>query len=375
MIKEVEVKNTTEVLSSDTSLELDRMVYPDIVSAVLSSNGSVMTVRVYRDSAAGAYRKVGLYYMLPTNDQQTVTEYELGVFGFTVNASPIDDYVFDLSPVLTTIITPTPEQLANDTVTIRVYTYEANISYDYGTSYALYSGATQYYIDDVVQYNGRLFLCIADSIGNLPTNNIYWQSNIVPSSGTKTLHAPYSVSYPSLIVAPQSTDGWYCARVLDILEYDAGTTYLSGEIVYDGTSGLYIAVTTSTGQSLTNTDYWLPMTAEEERNLYQFGYEDQGSGSVVTLLNTDMIVTRYVKQKYIYELLTKSNYKRYDNLTVVTQLEKIYAMREAAIVHLNSGNPIFARYLLDMIAIEVNSYTKNNGQRTIIESVNANYTL
>lgn len=375
MIKEVEVKNTTEVLSSDTSLELDRMVYPDIVSAVLSSNGSVMTVRVYRDSAGGAYRKVGLYYMLPANDQQTVTEYELGVFGFTVNASPTDDYVFDLSPVLTTIITPTPEQLANDTVTIRVYTYEANISYDYGTSYALYSGATQYYIDDVVQYNGRLFLCIADSIGNLPTNNIYWQSNIVPSSGTKTLHAPYSVSYPSLIVAPQSTDGWYCARVLDILEYDAGTTYLSGEIVYDGTSGLYVAVDTSTGQSLTDTDYWLPMTAEEERNLYQFGYEDQGSGSVVTLLNTDMIVTRYVKQKYIYELLTKSNYKRYDNLTVVTQLEKIYAMREAAVVHLNSGNPIFARYLLDMIAIEVNSYTKNNGQRTIIESVNANYTL
>jgi hypothetical protein len=223
MIKEVEVRNTTELLDSDSTLVVDFETTPDIVTAVLSSEGQVMTLMVNRKLKTNHYRKVSLYYILPTYDQQTVAEYELGVFGPSSH-DEIDEtyeYVFDLSSVMSSIIHPATEQLSDSTITLRVYTYEANISIDYGTSYPLYSGSTLYAINDVVQYNGRLYLCILASIGNLPSNGTYWQSNIIPSSGTKTLHVPYSVSYPGVAVVPQSTDGWYNARIVDIELYSA----------------------------------------------------------------------------------------------------------------------------------------------------------
>lgn len=373
MIKEVEVFNTTEILDADENLVLDVRTYPDIISAELSNNGATMTVKVNRERREDCYRRVSLMYIVPDYAKQTVTEYAIGDTAMDTYDYE-QEYVFDLSPVLTTIIQPTPEQIANDTVTIRTYTYEANISIDYGTVYPVYDPSTQYYIDDLVKFNGRLFLCKNNCMGILPSNSNYWQSNIVPSSGTKTLHVPYSVSYPGIIVSPQSTDGWYCVRVLDV-STDYNRVCYPNDILSNGGGDLFICIVETLGQDTTSDFYWRPLTAEEETNLYMFGYEESGTGSIATLLNTDMLVTRYVKQKYIYELLTKSNYKRHDNLAVVMQLEKIYAMREAAIIHLCSGNPIFARQLLDMIAIEVNSYTKNNGQKTVVEAVNAGYTI
>jgi hypothetical protein len=380
MIKEVEVRNTTELLDADPTLVVDFENIPDIVTAILTSNGMVMTVKVNRRLKANHLRKVSIYYILPTYEQQLVTEYELGSFGPTAGPTVDEttEYVVDLSPVMSSIVHPMTEQLADQTVSIRVYTYEANVVIDYGTSYPLYSGTTQWVVNDVVQYNGRLYLCTKDSLGNLPSNGTYWQSNIIPSSGTKTLHAPYSVSYPGVAVIPASTDGWYNARVVDVARYDGGTTYYPNDIVYDDTSGtgsmFFCILTDDDGYGTSNILYWEPLTEERERNMYGFGYEPSTSDTIATLLNTDMLVTRYVKQKYIYDLLVKSNYKRHDNITVVTQLEKIFAMREAAVTHLAAGNVIFARYLLDMITIEYNSYTSNVGNKTVVVTA-SNFTL
>jgi len=38
-----------------------------------------------------------------------------------------------------------------------------------------YNNGTQYYINDVVEYNGSSYVAKANTIGNLPTNITYWQ--------------------------------------------------------------------------------------------------------------------------------------------------------------------------------------------------------
>ena len=38
-----------------------------------------------------------------------------------------------------------------------------------------YDDVEQYHIDDLVQYNGNLYRCILDSLGNLPTDEIYFE--------------------------------------------------------------------------------------------------------------------------------------------------------------------------------------------------------
>jgi hypothetical protein len=320
MIKEIETAYTTEVLEDGQQIA-DFEHTPDLVSATLSSNGEVMTAKVNRLLKTGCLRKVALYYMLPKYEQQMVAEYELGTFGPTDMVDETTEYVFDLSPVLSTIVHTAPEQLADDTITIRLYTYEANISTDYGS---------------------------------------------------KTLHVPYTVSYPSNMVVPASTDGWYALRVSDIEEWLVDTQYYVDDIVWYSGS-MYNCLVNSLGDipALAD-DTWILVDAELERNLFEFGHEP--SYSIATLLNCNILVTRYVKQKYIYEMLVKTNYKRHDNIKLVTQLEKLFAMREAAVVHLNNGNPLMARHMLDLITIEVNGFTTNNGERKVIEMI-TNFTI
>lgn len=330
MVKEVEVSNTTEILEDYLQAPIDTAP-EDTVYATLSGNGINMTVVIKRELKEGYVRKVALYYMLPKFEQQMVAEYLLGFFGPSViigdEDNDIDDqttYTFDLSPVLRTIVHTAPEQLADDTITVRLYTYEANIDTDYGT---------------------------------------------------KTLHVPYTVSYPSNFIVPASTDGWYTLRTSDIQIYNNTTQYYANDIVWytNGTdSAYYNCIADSLGNLPTNSTYWSAMTEEEERNLYEFGHDI--TPTIPTLLNTNLLITRYIKQKYIYELLVRSNYKRADNIPIVTMLEKLFAMREAAVVHMDQGNPIMARHMLDLITIENNSFTTNNNNKTVIEMV-TNFTI
>jgi hypothetical protein len=205
------------------------------------------------------------------------------------------EYVFDLSQVMTHIVHTTPEQLPGDDVVVRLFTYEANISTDYGS---------------------------------------------------KTLHVPYSVSYPSSIITPQSTDGWYTLRVIDTLQYNSTTPYRVGDVVYYS-EGNHICIQDSLNNSPDDLLYWEPLSEETKHGLFEFGAVSYTS--IPTLINCNLMITRYIKQKHIYELLSKTNFKKYDNIQAVLSLEKIIAMREASIVHMRSGNLITARYLLDMI--------------------------
>ena len=369
MIKEIETHNSTEYLEDGLAMPFE--IYPEVVTALLSANGMVLTAMVNRFLKAGSVRKVTLNYMLPYPEQEIVMEYVLGSFGPSDTFNETTPYVFSLDPVMHSIIHPAPEQLPDNTVNIRLYTYEANTAFNYGTTYPQYDGAVLYSTGSYVQYGGRLWQALVQTIGNLPTDPTYWNPTGVPSSGTITFNMPYTVSYPGLSIIPSSTDGWYTLRVVDMEIYNPVTQYLVNDTVFYST-GFYICIANSLGNLPTNAAFWSPMTVEQEHNLYEFGYNP--TTTLATILNTDMLVTRYVKQKFIYELLVKSNYKRYDNLAVINQLEKIIAMREAAIVHLEAGNPITANNMLDLITIEDNSFTTNNRENKVIETF-TNFTI
>jgi hypothetical protein len=219
-----------------------------------------------------------------------------------------------------------------------------------------------YVVGDYVQYGDRLWQCIKNNIGQVPPNSEYWLTTGVPSSGTAFINLPYSVSYPGNQTMPQSTDGWYVLRVLDVEVYNGASAYEVDDIV-DYTGGLYKCILDApAGNDPTDDTYWAALSDEEVANLYDLGYVKVDT--IPTILSTNMLITRYVKQKHIYDLLVKTNYKKYDDLKTVIQLEKICSMREAAIIYLRRMDPVRACDMLDQITIDVNSFTVNNGERT-----------
>ena len=370
MVREVEAYNSTEILQ--TGLSLDAEQYPNIITGVLSNDGITLTLKVNRELAAGCARKLSLSYILPHYEQQLVAEYLLGAFGPDDTVDETEEYEFNLGPVMTEILHDAPEQLADDTISIRFYSYEANTPFNFGDCYPQWDVNQAYVVDDYVQYGDRLWRAIRDNTGQVPPNATYWVTTGVPSSGTAYINLPYTVSYPGTAVMPQSTDGWYVLRVVDAEVYDNGSAYLIDDIVFYNDE-LYICIqNTAGGNNPTDDDYWTILSTEEETNLYTFG--PMATATVPTVLNTNLLVTRYVKQKHIYELLAKTSYKKYDDLRVVSQLEKIMSMREAAVVYLKLNDPVRARRMLDDITIQVNSFTTNVGERTTIETI-TNFTL
>lgn len=327
MVREVEIGNSTEIL--EEGLNVAGLNPSDnIVTGVMSNSGKTLTFTINRYLQAGTCRKVSLFYMVPNFEENIVTEYEIESKLPVTDVLPTDTYAFDISDVLNVFTSLTPEQLPDDSITVRLFTYEANIVTDYGI---------------------------------------------------KTLHVPYTVSYPGRVNTPVSTDGWYCLRVLDTTVWNAETEFYVGDIVWYDTAGFYYKciADTSAGIAPTDVDYWYPISEEEDRNLYEFGYESKnitGVSTIQTILNSNVLVTRYVKQKFIYDLFVKASYKKYDDVKVISQLEKICSMREAAVIYLKSNNPIMARYMLSMIDIEVASQSKNAGQKQVVELV-TNFTV
>jgi hypothetical protein len=71
------------------------------------------------------------------------------------------------------------------------------VDYFNGTDFSIdaYSNTTAYVVNDFVLYNGTLYVCIAATTGNLPTNATYWnavETNAwVTASGNKANGSPY----------------------------------------------------------------------------------------------------------------------------------------------------------------------------------------
>lgn len=92
-----------------------------------------------------------------------------------------------------------------------------------------YNHATTYQPRNIVSYLGSSYMCILESIGNLPTNTTYWKK--LASKGDK-----------GAILTPRGL-------------YDTNTTYEFGDLVtYDGST--YYALQSTTGNLPTDPIYW-----------------------------------------------------------------------------------------------------------------------
>jgi len=71
-----------------------------------------------------------------------------------------------------------------------------------------YSGATQYYVNDIVQYLGATYICNTSSLNNLPTNTSYW--TVLAAAGEVTLAGAQTLTNKTLtspvITTPKITD-------------------------------------------------------------------------------------------------------------------------------------------------------------------------
>jgi hypothetical protein len=178
-----------------------------------------------------------------------------------------------------------------------------------------YSGATQYYVNDIVQYSGGSYICILASLNNLPTNTTYWsvlaaagsvqtnQANTFTAaqtfgsgylklsgstSGTATLNAP-SVASTNVYVLPSdaSTLGYVNAPpnsqsasyttvlsdsgktlVHPAADTTARTFTIDDTLAYD--TGTVITFINQTSQTLT-------VTCTTANNLYLAGTGTQGA--------------------------------------------------------------------------------------------------
>jgi hypothetical protein len=71
------------------------------------------------------------------------------------------------------------------------------VDYFNGTDFSIdpYSSTTAYAVNDFVLYNGTIYVCIATTTGNLPTNTTYWSAietnSWITASGNKANGSPY----------------------------------------------------------------------------------------------------------------------------------------------------------------------------------------
>lgn len=153
--------------------------------------------------------------------------------------------------------------------------------------------AVNYILNDVVSYNGSSYLCISDSIGNLPINSVYFSliaqkgdngtsiifkntfdndtnyvlNDVVYFNGSSYIcilnsvsHAPTNATYWSLIaqkgnVGATGATGASGMSFTFIGNYSGSTTYLINDVVfYNGSC--YICKLVSAGNAPTNTTYW-----------------------------------------------------------------------------------------------------------------------
>lgn len=86
-------------------------------------------------------------------------------------------------------------QITETTITITPYT-EAYVAYD---------NTTQYFVGDHVMYSGVAYKCIADSLGNLPTDAMYWTAVDYDNKNTN-IKVSVILAEETIVVSDTSTD-------------------------------------------------------------------------------------------------------------------------------------------------------------------------
>jgi len=133
-----------------------------------------------------------------------------------------------------------------------------SLNYSLGVaSKGAYSGATQYYVNDIVSYNNSSYICILASLGNLPTNTTYWNLLVLAGS-VSSVGQTFTGGIVSVSGSPVTGSGTLALTVAGtsggVPYFSSGTTWASSGalasnalVVGGGAGAAPSTVTTGTG--------------------------------------------------------------------------------------------------------------------------------
>ena len=133
-----------------------------------------------------------------------------------------------------------------------------SLGYSLGVaSKGAYSGATQYYVNDIVLYNSSSYICILSSLGNLPTNTTYWNL-LVQAGAVSSVAQTFTGGIVSVSGSPITGSGTLSLTVAGtsggVPYFSSGTAWASSAalasnalVVGGGAGAAPATVTTGTG--------------------------------------------------------------------------------------------------------------------------------
>jgi len=180
-----------------------------------------------------------------------------------------------------------------------------SLGYSLGVaSKGTYSGATQYYVNDIVLYNSSSYICILASIGNLPTNGTYWNL-LVQAGAVSSVAQTFTGGIVSVTGSPITGSGTLALTVAGtsggVPYFSSGTAWASSAalaanaLVIGGGAGAAPAPTT------TGTGVLTFLGTPSSANLISAMTDETGSGLLVfnnTPSLTNPTVTNYVETLY-----------------------------------------------------------------------------
>jgi len=180
-----------------------------------------------------------------------------------------------------------------------------SLGYSLGVaSKGTYSGATQYYVNDIVLYNSSSYICILASIGNLPTNGTYWNL-LVQAGAVSSVAQTFTGGIVSVTGSPITGSGTLALTVAGtsggVPYFSSGTAWASSAalaanaLVIGGGAGAAPATTT------TGTGVLTFLGTPSSANLISAMTDETGSGLLVfnnTPSLTNPTVTNYVETLY-----------------------------------------------------------------------------
>jgi len=311
MVREVEFSNFVE-LFGDQSHYLANVGDNPLIYGSLADGGKTLTVNLNINNpvTAGAKRIVYLYFGNIDFESRLTDYIELPDYNMVDGA-----YVFDLSKVLTI-----PRKIYNtrgtSEIVIELYTYEANITTDYGT---------------------------------------------------KRLSVPYSIDSSPKYEYDQSTDGIYRIYVVDIAPWNSSTIYNSEDIVVHN-DVLYMSLyDNNQGNIPPDPILW---AAPDKEAIIDYIYGTTSNPPLASIIS-DMLISRYAKYNLILNSMTRIGFKPYDNEFAFQKTALLQMFREKAMFHLMNHKPIDAAAALQQLKLAYSDLADTTNVRTY----NIKYTL
>lgn len=316
MVKEVEFSNESEVLAEDQNYS--NAADQPLFEGHLTDSGVTLdvTVHIPLSGEAVAQRKLFLFYGNTDFDNKIIDYIKLEEtdLDYRQSGEEITDkvYTFDLNRVL---IIPRKVYSTGGTseIVIELYTYEANITTDYGT---------------------------------------------------KRLSVPYSITSDVKYEYDQSTDGVYRLVMVDFDPWVSTRTYNIGDIVESG--GALMMSDVNENSDIVSESSWSTPTDDDVLNFSRGVTKYPPTRAFIT----DMMISRYAKYKLIRDTLLSTSFKGYDDKEAYELTLLLQNLRERAKYKLLTHKPLDAAYSLQTLKVAYSPQTDT----TKIHTYNIKYT-